>query len=94
MSEHSIKIRRPSAGPSRRRFLKTTLAGALLAGTLPLSEAQAAKASKSAANYQNSPRNNKRCSGCRFFIRPGSCQLVAGQISPNGWCKFFRRAGY
>ena len=93
MSEHSIKIRRASADPSRRRFLKTTLAGALLAGTLPLSEAQAAKASKSAANYRDRPNGNQKCSVCRFFVRPYSCQLVAGRISPNGWSKFFKPAG-
>lgn len=64
------------------------LAGLLLAET---STAQA-KGSQAQFKYQNSPKNGQKCSGCRFFVAGksasanGSCQIVAGSISPNGWC--------
>jgi hypothetical protein len=90
MRKRSIMKRHPSAGPSRRKFMKTTLVGAIFAGAFSLSEAQAAKASKSAANYQNRPNRNQRCATCRFFQKPYSCQRVAGGISKNGWCKFYQ----
>jgi hypothetical protein len=89
MTEHSTKKRQQGASPSRRGFLKTTFAGALLAGAFTVSEAQA-KVSKSAANYRDSPRGNQRCSGCRFFVSPDSCKRVAGDISPNAWCTYYR----
>ncbi len=79
---------------SRRTLLANGLAG-LVAGATGLvigQEAEAAKATKQQASYQYSPKNNHRCSSCRFFIKPNSCQLVAGTISPNGWCKFFQGA--
>ncbi|MBV8689223.1 MAG: high-potential iron-sulfur protein [Candidatus Eremiobacteraeota bacterium] len=55
-------------------------------------EAQAAKQSKAALKYQNKPKGSQKCAGCRFFIKGktaganGACQIVAGSISPNGWC--------
>ena len=91
MPKHTAVTRRPGASPSRRRFLKAALGGAFLAGIFSWSEAQAAKITKRAANYQNMPRNNQRCSRCQFFIRPGSCQVVAGKIRPNAWCRLFKR---
>jgi hypothetical protein len=29
------------------------------------------------------------CAACTFFIPPGSCRVVIGEISPSGWCKLF-----
>jgi hypothetical protein len=51
--------------------------------------AEAAKMTQKAAAYQNKPKGNDKCAGCRFFQAPSSCQLVEGKISPNGWCKMF-----
>lgn len=66
------------------------LAGLVAAATTTASAD--AKTSQSAVKYQNTPNNGKKCSGCKFFI-PGSsasangaCKVVAGSISPNGWC--------
>jgi hypothetical protein len=47
------------------------------------------KMSQAAARYQDSPRGGLSCIGCTFFQRPRSCQVVAGVISPNGWCRLF-----
>jgi High potential iron-sulfur protein len=64
------------------------LAGLLLAET---TTAQA-KASQAQLKYQSTPKNDQKCSGCRFFVAgktssaDGTCQIVEGSISPNGWC--------
>jgi len=78
---------------SRRSFVAgavmlPALAGLLLAET---TTAQA-KASQAQFKYQAAPKNGQKCSGCRFFVAgktasaAGTCQIVEGSISPNGWC--------
>jgi hypothetical protein len=47
------------------------------------------KISQAAAQYQDSPRGGLSCIGCSFFLRPRSCRVVEGDISPNGWCRLF-----
>lgn len=52
------------------------------AGTVP----------KSDFHYQEYPNVDKRCAQCTAFVpgsggdSPGTCKVVAGPISPNGWC--------
>jgi hypothetical protein len=82
--------------PSRRELLPTLLgAGAVLAAALSLvkggTAAAQSKTDKKTAKYQDHPNNGQSCSQCRFFLPPKSCQLVAGDISPNGWCEFFAK---
>jgi hypothetical protein len=48
------------------------------------------KMSKQAARYQDSPKGDQKCADCRFFMEGGSCQLVEGEIRPNGWCTLFQ----
>jgi hypothetical protein len=53
-------------------------------------EAQAA-GSKAQFKYQDHPKGSAKCSGCRFYRagkgkKNGTCSLVSGSISPNGWC--------
>jgi hypothetical protein len=48
-----------------------------------------AKVSQSTAAYQTLPKGLFSCAACTFFIPPGSCKLVSGDISPGGWCKLF-----
>jgi hypothetical protein len=58
--------------------------------------ALAQKIAKNAAHYQNHPKGNQDCRDCDFFVKPpsdskiGSCQLVQGNIAPNGWCEFYK----
>jgi hypothetical protein len=85
-----------SQGMSRRRLFQTLVgsAAALSAGlTLVQSEPADAqsKTPKKVAKYQDHPNKGEECSKCRFFIAPHSCQLVAGKISPHGWCSFFAK---
>ncbi|MDQ2873023.1 MAG: high-potential iron-sulfur protein [Candidatus Eremiobacteraeota bacterium] len=51
-----------------------------------------AKSPKTQFKYQNHPKGTQKCSGCSLFIpgknktAMGGCKVVAGSISPNGWC--------
>ena len=80
-----------SAPMSRRALLSRTavLAAATVLGWPGTGRAQQ-KMSKQAAQYQDSPNGDQKCADCRFFIEGGSCQLVEGEISPNGWCMLFQ----
>jgi hypothetical protein len=44
---------------------------------------------KAVARYQNVPNGRQRCGRCVHFLPPGRCKIVAGAISPQGWCRFF-----
>jgi hypothetical protein len=75
-------------GVSRRALV----GGACLAVTSATAGAVLAepgKASQKDAGYQTSPKGDARCEKCMQFLPPSSCKLVAGQISPSGWCTFF-----
>ena len=76
---------------SRRALLGTTtaLAAAMMLARTGTSQAQA-KMPKQTAQYQDSPNGDQKCEGCRFFVGGGSCRLVEGEISPNGWCRLFQ----
>jgi hypothetical protein len=52
-------------------------------------EETSAKVSQLAAAYQCTPKGMFSCAVCTFFIRPRSCKVVNGEISPTGWCKLF-----
>ena len=75
---------------SRRSVLKRValLTGAVLtASVVPSKEALAqAKATKEAMKYQDKPNGDKQCSNCLQFVPPGSCKVVEGAVSPNGYC--------
>jgi hypothetical protein len=81
-------------GPSifGRRHVFGLVAGAI--GVQMVAPAGAAKAPQSAVQYQPTPRDGERCGVCRNFdAATGSCTLVAGSISPDGWCALFTAAG-
>jgi hypothetical protein len=73
---------------TRRELMTAALGG--LSATLPArAEEQRQKMSQIAAAYQSTPRGLFSCAVCTFFIRPSSCRVVSGDISPTGWCKVF-----
>ena len=47
---------------------------------------------KAAMHYQDTPKGSEDCSNCMHFIpgptptAMGKCTVVAGDISPHGWC--------
>ena len=90
---HSAPIGAPL---SRRQFFPSVLgAGAVFAAAFSLAGSEMARAQskvkKAIAKYQDTPKNGQKCSDCNFFRPPNACQLVEGDISPNGWCSFFAK---
>lgn len=87
--------------PSRRELFKhgaAVAAGVVAASTLArIQPAQAAapKVAQATAMYQTTPHGKQQCDGCVHFIpgktatADGTCKMVAGSISPHGWCVLF-----
>jgi len=84
--------------PTRRRLLLSAGAATATATALALSPCRAsayAAMSKAEVGYQDVPKNGQVCAACVYFLfgpatasGPGShCQMVAGTISPAGWCQ-------
>ena len=86
--------------PTRKSVLINLLtfpvAASAVIGTIGQASADATMDQKS-VQYQSKPKNGQQCSGCTFFIPAksnptkanGTCKLVKGAISPNGWCKMY-----
>jgi hypothetical protein len=88
-SSDPISPRAAGVSLSRRALLGSTTALAAAMMLASTSRAQQ-KMAKQAAQYQDSPKGDQKCADCRFFVEGGSCQLVEGEISPNGWCTLFQ----
>jgi hypothetical protein len=81
---------------TRRTFLGSALVLPALSALLATKAvADSSKASQASMHYQTSPNGTNHCSLCKFFV-PGSdpksngtCQIVDGSISPNGYCMAF-----
>jgi hypothetical protein len=81
----------PMRTPSRRRLLGAVAA---LVATAAARRGAAqprppAKLSQREAHYQPAPRYGESCAMCQLFRPPQACRIVAGEISPRGWCQFF-----
>ena len=85
------------SNPATRRNI---LIGAATLAGLPLlaaaGEARAAGAlPKANAKYQSTPKGAARCDLCTYYIPGasptaiGQCKVVAGPISPSGWCVLY-----
>jgi hypothetical protein len=78
---------------TRRTFVTNAIVLPALAGLL-LAETTTAEAKGSQAQfkYQSTPKNGQKCSTCTQFnpgsspSKNGTCKVVDGSISPNGWC--------
>ena len=77
---------------TRQQALKTLVLPALAAAIGATTANAEAKSSKAALKYQDHPNGSAKCSGCSLFIpgktakAMGTCKVVEGSISPNGWC--------
>jgi hypothetical protein len=89
-----------SCNPTDATRRKIIIAAAAAAASLPLlAETSSAKAAgttpQTAVKYQNHPNGANHCGKCNYFLPgasatgPGQCKVVAGSISPNGWCMLF-----
>lgn len=70
----------------------TGAAGALVAGSVPAARASdsSSQLRKEDVRYQDQPKGNQRCSGCRNFVGPNACRVVTGSVNPNGWCLLYQ----
>lgn len=73
----------------RRKFLERAAVLMVAAGAAAggVNNARAAdKAAKSDVSYQDSPKDGASCANCKLYNGDGTCQVVEGDISPDGWC--------
>ena len=47
------------------------------------------KITKGVANYTDHAVGGEMCNNCKHYLKPNKCEIVAGYIEPNGWCKYF-----
>lgn len=85
---------RPAAeGLSRRRMLGAAAMAGVGAVCMIATRAEAAKMKPTMAKYQTEPKGEAKCEGCTHFQAPNACQIVDGEISPNGWCQLYAKKG-
>lgn len=85
--------------PARRAALKKGAAALAALALIPIAivtrPATAGMGAKADFHYQDFPHDGKHCSDCTAFIPdgggngPGTCRVVAGPISRDGWCMAF-----
>ena len=74
----------------RRRVL-ICLFGSAPFAALSVGAARAGpKVAASAAHYQTEPKDGQACAACYAFAMPNQCKLLAGEISPSGWCRLWK----
>lgn len=84
---------------TRRDVIKIGLVGTAAPLLISISgQMQAADASKtpiSVVQYRDKPNGKQQCSNCIQFIPNktpddhGGCKVVAGKVSPQGWCSAY-----
>jgi hypothetical protein len=80
---------------SRRVFLRRAASAAGALGIVAAAQGCATRPPtpgtkpKSEAAYQDQPHGLARCGLCKHFYSPDICEIVAGSVSPQGWCKFY-----
>jgi hypothetical protein len=52
------------------------------------------KGTKAEAGYQPGPKNGQKCINCTMWRDPNKCSAVAGNIKPEGWCKWYAGGAY
>ena len=81
---------------TRRNFLYVAAAGGTAAIGVSLigpSAEAASKVSQKSVAYRPSPKGKDQCNKCALWQAPASCKVVAGKISPIGWCKIYAAKG-
>jgi hypothetical protein len=77
---------------TKRSLMRLVLLGLAELLNVPRRAFAVDKLSKKDAEYQESPKGIQMCATCTLFAAPGSCKVVEGDISPNGWCKVYAMA--
>ncbi len=82
-------MKRAEAQIQRRLTRRAVLAAGLGLTASSGHAADPPSISQADAEYQTTPKGLFSCAACTFFIKPHSCKVVTGDISPTGWCKLF-----
>lgn len=82
---------------SRRQMLGNLKLAGVAGGAVALGLAVPSRAADNSSQlrkvdvrYQDRPKGNQRCSGCKNFVGPSACRVVQGSVNPNGWCLLFQ----
>lgn len=59
----------------------------------PSAKGAASKVSQQYAGYQGPENGPFECEHCTFFSAPSACQIVEGNIDPEGCCNNFTKGG-
>ena len=76
---------------NRRRVLISLIRSAPLAALSLGGTKAVANVPQRAAEYRSTPKGGQACAGCNSYIAPNHCKLVAGEISPSGWCRLWTK---
>jgi hypothetical protein len=58
----------------------------------PAAPASTSKVPPQSVQYQAQPKGEQKCSGCLNFVaESNTCKVVAGQVSPDGWCSLWAK---
>jgi len=75
-----------------------TVTSVIIAGAVAKTASADALQSQDSVSYQSTPSDGQHCSICKNFIpgaagsATGTCKVVAGAVSPNGYCLAFEPA--
>ena len=72
---------------TRRQIVRAGLA--TVGGVVAASARAQEKIAQAQVQYQTTPKDGNKCSTCVNFVAPNACKIVAGTISPEGWCIAF-----
>ena len=82
---------------SRRQMLKNLRLAGAAGGAVALGLSGGSSAAdnssqlrKQDVRYQDQPKGDQRCSGCKNFVGPSACRVVQGSVNPDGWCLLFQ----
>lgn len=74
-------------------FVLPALASVLAVGATGVARADM----RADLKYQSTPKGDQKCSDCTLFVPgktpkdDGTCKVIPGAISPNGWCTAFAK---
>ena len=80
-------------GAIKRLLVLPALAGAIASGAVTIARAD----QRTNLQYQSTPKGDQKCSNCVLFTAGktptanGTCKVIPGDISPNGWCTAFAK---
>lgn len=83
----------PAGSASRRAILLNSVSiaagGFILSAPAARTALAQTKLTHEVAKYQDTPKDNQKCSTCIQFVEPASCKIVVDPIGPDGWCQFY-----